>query len=76
MINLLNVVGDPLGLGQQLLAEAVAHCLQLWPATPIMLSAQTAAQGLYERFGFVAVSPPYDDGGILHVDMRRSALSH
>jgi GNAT superfamily N-acetyltransferase len=33
------------GLGQQLLAEAVAHCLQLWPAAPIMLSAQTSAQG-------------------------------
>ncbi len=64
------------GLGQQLLAEAVNHCLQLWPTAPIMLSAQTAAQGLYERFGFVAVSQPYDDGGILHVDMRRGALSH
>ena len=63
------------GLGNQLLAEAVAHSLRLYPAAPIMLSAQTAAQGLYERFGFVAVSAPYDDGGILHVDMRRSTLA-
>lgn len=63
------------GLGNQLLAEAVAHSLRLYPGAPIMLSAQTAAQGLYERFGFVAVSEPYDDGGILHVDMRRSTLA-
>ena len=63
------------GLGNQLLAEAVAHSLRLYPGAPIMLSAQTAAQGLYERFGFVAVSAPYDDGGILHVDMRRSTLA-
>ena len=38
-----------------------------------MLSAQTDAQALYESFGFGVVSEPYDDGGILHVDMRREA---
>lgn len=63
------------GLGQQLLAQALAHCLHLWPDAPIMLSAQLAACGLYQRFGFVAVSPPYDDGGIPHVDMRRTTLA-
>ncbi|WP_293760952.1 GNAT family N-acetyltransferase [uncultured Aquitalea sp.] len=63
------------GLGGQLLAEALHHCLRLWPEHPVMLSAQVNAQGLYERYGFVAVSEPYDDGGILHIDMRRGGLS-
>ncbi|TCP11379.1 ElaA protein [Crenobacter luteus] len=59
------------GLGKQLMAEAVTRCERLFPGSPIMLSAQLAAQRLYQGFGFVAVSEPYDDGGIPHVDMRR-----
>lgn len=69
------VVLDPVrrgtGLGFHLLNEAVQHCEQLFPGKPIMLSAQVSAQGFYHAFDFVPVSEPYDDGGILHVDMRR-----
>ncbi|AXK38890.1 GNAT family N-acetyltransferase [Crenobacter cavernae] len=61
------------GLGKQLMAEAVTRCERLFSATPIMLSAQVGAQGLYQAFGFAAVSEEYDDGGIPHVDMRREA---
>jgi ElaA protein len=59
------------GLGAQLLGAAVQHCEQLFPGQPIMLSAQIAAQRFYHAFDFIPVSEPYDDGGILHVDMRR-----
>lgn len=60
------------GAGKALLAEAVQQCLRLWPNTPIMLSAQADKLAFYSAFGFVAVSAPYDDGGILHVTMRRA----
>jgi hypothetical protein len=36
----------------------------------IYLSAQTAAIDTYQRAGFHVCSLPYDDAGILHVDMR------
>lgn len=35
------------------------------------LSAQVDAMGLYERLGFVALGPVYDDAGIPHRDMVR-----
>ncbi|MEN3030617.1 GNAT family N-acetyltransferase [Chromobacterium amazonense] len=58
-------------LGKALMAQAVAQCQIHFAGHPIMLSAQCDASGLYESFGFKPVSEPYDDGGILHVDMRR-----
>lgn len=60
------------GLGRVLMAEAVAACARHWPDAPMMLSAQADKLGFYQAFGFVPVSEPYDDGGILHVTMRRA----
>jgi predicted GNAT family N-acyltransferase len=36
----------------------------------VELFSQTHAQPFYERFGFEAVGPPFDDAGIAHVTMR------
>ncbi|MGL6046354.1 MAG: GNAT family N-acetyltransferase [Vogesella sp.] len=59
------------GLAKPLMQQAVQQCEQLFPGCAIMLSAQQDKLGFYEQFGFRSVSQPYDDGGILHVDMRR-----
>lgn len=59
------------GLAKPLMQQAVQQCEQLFPGHAIMLSAQQDKLGFYEQFGFLGVSQPYDDGGILHVDMRR-----
>ncbi|MDF0604626.1 GNAT family N-acetyltransferase [Neisseriaceae bacterium TC5R-5] len=59
------------GLGQELVAQAITECQRHFANCDIMLSAQLSTVGLYEGFGFKVVSPPYDDGGIEHVDMRR-----
>lgn len=59
------------GLAKPLMQHAVRHCEKLFPGRAIMLSAQQEKQGFYTLFGFAPVSAPYDDGGILHVDMRR-----
>jgi ElaA protein len=70
------VVVDPLlrgrGIGKFLLGEALQQCQQQFAGVAQKLSAQVSAQHLYQALGFVVVSPPYDDGGILHLDMLRS----
>ncbi|MFD2447372.1 GNAT family N-acetyltransferase [Vogesella fluminis] len=59
------------GLGRLLMLQAIHHCEQLYPGCAIMLSAQAPLQRFYEGLGFVVRSDPYDDGGMLHVDMYR-----
>ncbi|MCW3480868.1 GNAT family N-acetyltransferase [Neisseriaceae bacterium JH1-16] len=63
------------GIGRQLMAEALVQCARLWPGAALMLSAQIVAQELYRQFGFEPEGEPYDDGGILHIDMRRPAAA-
>lgn len=59
------------GYGKQLLAVTLEQCERLYPGVPVALSAQAAAQTLYQSFGFTATGNPYDDGGVMHIDMRR-----
>ena len=41
----------------------------------VALSAQTHALGFYERLGYAAYGPEFDDAGLPHRWMRRHALS-
>ena len=59
------------GYGKQLLAVTLEQCERLYPGAPIVLSAQASALSLYKNLGFIETSQPYDDGGVMHVDMRR-----
>ena len=38
----------------------------------IVLSAQRSAQAFYGRLGYAVSGEPYDDAGIVHIEMRRS----
>jgi ElaA protein len=58
------------GLGRKLMEEALARCRARHPGQPILLTAQTPLVGFYERLGFSAISQPFDDFGVAHVDMR------
>jgi ElaA protein len=62
-----------MGIGQLLMAEALQHCERLFPGLRQKLSSQLSAQGFYQSLGFRQTSTPYDDGGILHVDMVRES---
>jgi predicted GNAT family N-acyltransferase len=42
-------------------------------ATELMLWAQVTARPFYERFGYAARGPEFDDAGIPHVEMRKRA---
>lgn len=61
------------GLGRRLMQAALAACARHHPDTALWLSAQEDARDFYAEFGFLPVSEAYDDGGILHRDMRREA---
>lgn len=59
------------GVGSALLQALIDKARELgYPA--LELHAQTHAIGFYERFGFSAFGPEYDEAGIPHRSMRRS----
>ena len=57
------------GIGAALIKAAVARFRGIEGVTKAKLGAQLQAIGFYERLGFQAVSPVYDDAGIAHRDM-------
>lgn len=61
------------GLGRELVAQGVALAQQLHPGHAIRIGAQAHLEAFYHSFGFVTVSEPYDEDGILHIDMVLSA---
>ena len=60
------------GDGHLLLEEILQFCRGHWPGTPVALAAQAHLARFYGEHGFVAESEPYDEDGILHVDMVRT----
>ena len=58
------------GLASLMMDEALALCGE----REVRLDAQTAMTGLYEGFGFEVTGPAFDEDGIMHVPMVRSAL--
>ena len=59
------------GLGRALMLEGIARCERDHPGRALFLSAQQRLQRFYESLGFEAIREPYDEDGILHIDMRR-----
>ncbi|AXI48627.1 drug:proton antiporter [Sulfitobacter sp. SK012] len=58
------------GLGAALIRQGL-EVATAQGATQAKLGAQTHALGFYEKLGFVATGPVYDDAGIPHRDMVR-----
>lgn len=59
------------GLGKKLTAEAIARIAEAYPNAAIRISAQQHLQRFYSDFGFKAVSEPYKEDGIPHIEMLR-----
>ncbi len=57
------------GLGAALIRESVAQLRAVPGITKAKLGAQIQALGFYEKLGFVAYGPAFDDAGIPHRDM-------
>lgn len=61
------------GVGRVLMQRAMLECARLYPGQGIQIGAQQYLERFYAGLGFVTVSAPYDEDGILHVKMLRSA---
>jgi len=59
------------GIGRELLAQGIAYAERLHPGHRIRIGAQRYLERFYTSFGFVTCSEPYDEDGIIHVDMLR-----
>lgn len=59
------------GAGRELLAQGIAYAEQLHPGHRIRIGAQQYLEAFYQSFGFKTISEPYDEDGIMHIDMLR-----
>ncbi|MBC8023753.1 MAG: GNAT family N-acetyltransferase [Burkholderiales bacterium] len=57
------------GMGRVLMAEAMKRARELWPGEPLRIGAQAHLERFYNEFGFTKSSEPYDEDGILHIEM-------
>ena len=58
------------GLGKVMMKSALEESLRRYPGVAVSLSAQIDQESFYGSLGFVRLpGAPYDDAGILHVDM-------
>ena len=59
------------GIGRELLAQGIAQAERQHPGHRIRIDAQQHLDKFYAEFGFVTVSEPYDEDGIMHIEMLR-----
>ncbi|MFN3951092.1 MAG: GNAT family N-acetyltransferase [Thermaurantimonas sp.] len=59
------------GLGRSLFTESLTILESVYGRRPVKIQAQLYLQSFYQSFGFEKITDPYDDCGILHVDMIR-----
>jgi ElaA protein len=59
------------GIGRELLAQGIAYAERLHPGHRIRIGAQRYLERFYQGFGFKTITEPYDEDGIMHVDMLR-----
>lgn len=59
------------GAGRALLDEGIRQAEALYPGHRIRIGAQQYLERFYGSFGFQTVSAPYDEDGIMHIDMLR-----
>ncbi|GHE04628.1 acetyltransferase [Defluviimonas sp. 20V17] len=60
------------GLGAALIRAGIEHLRAMGGIGTVKLGAQVHALGFYEKLGFTAYGPVYDDAGIPHRDMARA----
>lgn len=57
------------GLGREIVQKAIEAVKRMEGVDRINIEAQTYLQKFYESFGFKVTSEPYDDDGVMHVNM-------
>ncbi|MDY6947650.1 MAG: GNAT family N-acetyltransferase [Pseudomonadota bacterium] len=59
------------GLGRELVARGLEKLYELYPTMSTRIGAQAHLQKFYGSLGFVQSSQPYDEDGIMHIEMTR-----
>ena len=59
-----------IGLGSEMLEQALKHIVAQWPDAAIKLHAQAHLEMFYGAFGFEPISEVHDEDGIPHIWMR------
>lgn len=59
------------GAGTQLM-KALEACARQNGAKKVLLNAQISAMPFYEKLGYVSFGTPFDDAGILHMQMKKN----
>jgi ElaA protein len=57
------------GIATGMMRETMSFLEHSYPGELVQLSAQQHLCNFYQRFGFEPISDPYDEDGIMHVDM-------
>jgi len=63
------------GAGRELMSEALRRAEALWPGYAIRIGAQRYLERFYGEYGFAAASEPYDEDGIVHIEMLRAGAA-
>ncbi|MDR7047908.1 ElaA protein [Duganella sp. 3397] len=63
------------GIGRALLDRAMPLADALHPGHACRIGAQAHLEKFYGGYGFVTVTEPYDEDGIMHIDMLRPATA-
>ena len=61
------------GAGRALLTEGTAGVDRLYPGHANRIGAQLYLEQFYQQFGYATITAPYEEDGIMHVDMLRAA---
>jgi ElaA protein len=61
------------GIGRELVTRGLEKLHELYPTLPTRIGAQAHLQKFYGSLGFVQSSEPYDEDGIMHIEMQRPA---
>lgn len=57
------------GFARLIVQAALQRAAEVYPHRDVGLSAQTYLEPFYQSLGFVAISAPYEDCGVPHIDM-------
>ena len=64
------------GLGRRLMHEALSRCRKHHREVPVALTAQAHLVPFYREFGFEPAREPFDDHGIMHVEMQTATINY
>ncbi|OJW78589.1 MAG: GNAT family N-acetyltransferase [Bacteroidetes bacterium 46-16] len=59
------------GIGKELMTVSIEACYKYFGKAPIRISAQLYLKAFYKGFDFVAVSEPYMEDNIPHIEMLK-----